>query len=41
MPKAGKIQIIKYAPPPPELPTYGKVEPKEISYIGRTNYIAA
>ncbi len=41
MPKAGKIQIIKYAPPPPELPVYGKIEPSEISYIGRTNYIAA
>ncbi len=41
MPKAGKIQIIKYAPPPPELPIYGKVKPEDISYIGRTNYIAA
>lgn len=41
MPKAGKLQIIKYAPPPPELPIYGKVEPEQISYIGRTNYIAA
>ncbi len=41
MPKAGKLQIIKYAPPPPELPIYGKVEPSRISYIGRTNYIAA
>ncbi|MGC9603571.1 MAG: type IV secretion system DNA-binding domain-containing protein [Minisyncoccia bacterium] len=41
MPKAGKIQIIKYAPPPPELPIYGKVDPRDISFIGRTNYIAA
>src|SRR5882724_4474444 len=41
MPRPGKIQIIKYAPPPPELPTYGKDDPKEVSYIGRTNYVAA
>ncbi|MEK7554972.1 MAG: DUF87 domain-containing protein, partial [Patescibacteria group bacterium] len=37
----GKIQIIKYAPPPPELPIYGRVDPKETSFIGRTNYVAA
>lgn len=41
MPRAGKIQIIKYAPPPPELPVYGKVPPEETSFIGRTNYVAA
>ncbi len=41
MSKAGKIQIIKYAPPPPELPIYGRIDPKEISFIGRTNYVAA
>jgi hypothetical protein len=41
MPKAGKLQIIKYAPPPPELPVYGKVDASQIAYIGRTNYIAA
>ncbi|MEK7169389.1 MAG: type IV secretion system DNA-binding domain-containing protein [Patescibacteria group bacterium] len=41
MPKAGKLQIIKYAPPPPELPVYGRADASEISYIGRTNYIAA
>lgn len=41
MPKAGKIQIIKYAPPPPELPIYGRVDPADVSFIGRTNYIAA
>ena len=41
MPKAGKLQIIKYAPPPPELPVYGKVDASQIVYIGRTNYIAA
>ncbi len=37
----GKIQIIKYAPPPPELPIYGRVDPKDVSFIGRTNYVAA
>ncbi len=36
-----KIQIIRYAPPPPELPTYGRVDPKGTSFIGRTNYVAA
>ncbi|PIR87607.1 MAG: hypothetical protein COU10_03750 [Candidatus Harrisonbacteria bacterium CG10_big_fil_rev_8_21_14_0_10_45_28] len=36
-----KIQIIKYAPPPPELPVLGKGDPKEISFIGKTNYVAA
>jgi len=38
MARAGKIQIIRYAPPPPELPIYGKVDPKDVSFIGRTNY---
>ena len=41
MPKAGKLQIIKYAPPPPELPVYGRADASEISYIGRMNYIAS
>ncbi len=36
-----KIQLIKYAPPPPELPEYGKVPASEVSFIGRTNYVAA
>lgn len=39
--KKSKIQIIKYAPPPPELPVYGKVDPSTVSFIGRTNYVAA
>ena len=38
MSRVGKIQIIRYAPPPPELPIYGKVDPKDVSFIGRTNY---
>lgn len=41
MAREGKIQIIKYAPPPPDLPMYGKVDPAEVSFIGRTNYVAA
>ncbi len=41
MARPGKVQLIKYAPPPPELPMYGQVEPKECSFIGRTNYVAA
>lgn len=39
--KPNKIQIIKYAPPPPGLPTLGKVDPGEVVFIGRTNYVAA
>lgn len=39
--KPNKIQIIKYAPPPPDLPMLGKVTPEEVSFIGRTNYVAA
>lgn len=33
-----KIQIIKYAPPPSDLPVYGQIEPAETSFFGRTNY---
>lgn len=40
MPKEGKIQIIKYAPPPPDLPVYGQVDPAEVCFFGRTNYEA-
>jgi len=39
--KTNKIQIIKYAPPPPDLPTLGKTDPSEVVFIGRTNYVAA
>lgn len=39
--KRTRLQIIKYAPPPPQLPVYGSVQPSEISYIGRTNYVAS
>jgi len=41
MPSRSRLQIIKYAPPPPELPVYGSADPAEISYFGRTNYVAA
>ncbi|MEK7555631.1 MAG: type IV secretion system DNA-binding domain-containing protein [Patescibacteria group bacterium] len=40
MSKEGKIQIIKYAPPPPDLPIYGQINPVDISFFGRTNYEA-
>lgn len=39
--KANKIQIVKYSPPPPELPVLGDSDQKEVSFIGRTNYVAA
>jgi hypothetical protein len=41
MARENRVQIIKYAPPPPELPVFGKVDPAEVSFIGRTNYVAA
>lgn len=40
MAKEGKLQIIKYAPPPPELPILGKLNAADVSFIGRTNYAA-
>ena len=36
-----KIQIIKYAPPPSDLPVFGTVSSADVSFIGRTNYVAA
>lgn len=39
--KPNKIQIIKYAPPPPDLPTLGNSDPSDVVFIGRTNYVAA
>lgn len=41
MPKEGKIQIIKHAPPPPNLPIYGQINPSKITFIGKTNYTTA
>lgn len=40
MAKEGRIHISKYAPPPPDLPVYQQVDPREVSFIGRTNYEA-
>lgn len=39
--KKTRVNRIKYAPPPPELPTLGSVRPDECSFIGETNYVAA
>ncbi len=36
-----KIQSVKLAPPPPGLPVYGRVPAGDVSFIGRTNYVAA
>ena len=41
MPKPNRVQIIKYGPPPPELPVFGRVKPEEASFIARTNYVAS
>jgi len=41
MPKDGKIHLIKYAPPPSQLPIYQRVDPRTVSFFGRTNYEAA
>ncbi len=36
-----KLQTVKLAPPPSALPILGKINPKDVSFIGRTNYMAA
>ena len=38
MPKDSKIHLAKYAPPPLSLPVYQQVDPRDVSFIGRTNY---
>jgi len=35
-----EIEVNKKAPPPPELPRYKQVEPKDVSFFGITNYSA-
>lgn len=40
MPKDTKIHISRYFPPPYELPIYQQVDPREVTFIGRTNYEA-
>jgi Helicase HerA, central domain len=39
--RRNRVQLVKYAPPPPELPIYGQVDPASTCFIGRTNYVAA
>ena len=41
MAENNRIRRFKLAPPPPELPVYGSVEPEDCSFIGKTNYEAA
>ncbi len=40
MAEGARIRRFKLAPPPTELPVYGKVGPEECSFFGRTNYEA-
>src|SRR3989338_3222988 len=40
MAREGRVQIIKLAPPPPELPVYKYVNPAGVTFFGRTNYVA-
>ena len=35
-----KVHLAKYAPPPLDLPVYQQVDPRDVSFIGRTNYEA-
>jgi hypothetical protein len=39
--RQNRVQIIKYAPPPSDLPVYGNVDASQVSFIGRTNYVAS
>ncbi|MEK7085205.1 MAG: type IV secretion system DNA-binding domain-containing protein, partial [Patescibacteria group bacterium] len=41
MPAETKVQIITHAPPPPDLPVYQRIDPREVCFFGRTNYVAA
>src|SRR3990167_2121868 len=41
MAESKRIRRFKLAPPPPELPIYGIVQPEDCSFIGKTNYEAA
>ncbi len=36
-----RIQLIRTAPPPPDLPVYGRTDPEKATFFGRTNYVAA
>lgn len=39
--RQNRVQIIKYGPPPSDLPVYGNVDSSQVSFIGRTNYVAS
>src|SRR3990170_7056102 len=41
MANESKVQIITHAPPPPDLPVYQRIDPKNVNFFGRTNYVAA
>ncbi len=41
MEEKNKLRIIKLAPPPPNLPIYNPNNVEEISFIGKTNYVAS
>ncbi|MDP3784800.1 MAG: hypothetical protein Q8R12_01855, partial [bacterium] len=41
MANESRVQIITHAPPPPDLPVYQRIDPKDVSFFGRTNYVAA
>lgn len=36
-----KVQIITHSPPPPDLPVYQRIDPKDVNFFGKTNYVAA
>ena len=38
--KDGKIHLAKFGPPPVGLPVYQQADPRDVSFIGRTNYEA-
>lgn len=40
MARKTRLNLITYAPPPLDLPIYQRVDPKEVSFFGRTNYEA-
>src|SRR3989344_2064909 len=41
MANESRVQIITHAPPPPDLPVYQRIDPKDVCFFGRTNYVAA
>lgn len=41
MQRQEKIQTVKYAPPPPGVPAYGKIQSEYVCFLGRANYAVA